>query len=98
MGLSTYPVYTGAAGRPFFIFMAKPNKPLFYLQIVDEGGVVANLPGGGPLEASLIDLIANTIMAKGVGFFRTSTHVEKDVRDGVKEAIMSLKHKTVQLV
>lgn len=77
--------------------MAK-HDPLFWLQIVDGDGVVARLPGGGHLEAQLIDLIANTIVAKGVGLMRTEANVEQKIREGTQEAIMSLKRKTIQLV
>lgn len=77
--------------------MAK-NEPLFWIQIVDKEGVVAKLPGGGALEAELIDLIANTIVAKGVGLLRSEATVNQRIREGTKEAIMSLKRKTIQLV
>lgn len=77
--------------------MAK-NEPMFWLQIVDKNGVVAKLPGGGALEAEIIDLIANTVIAKGVGFMKTQTEVERKIREGTQEAIMSLKRKTIQLV
>lgn len=77
--------------------MAK-NEPVFWLQIVDKNGVIAKLPGGGELEAEIIDLIANTVIAKGVGFLRTEADVERKIREGTQEAIMSLKRKTIQLV
>jgi hypothetical protein len=72
--------------------------PVFLLQIVHvPDGQTARLPGGGPLEANLVDLIARYIMAKGVSF-KTKAHVEKDVRLGIAEAILSLKAETAKIV
>lgn len=72
------------------------GSPLFLLQIVEAGGnrVVASVPGGGTLEVDLIDACARAIVARGVGVFRTTAHVEKDIRDGIAEAIMGLKDQT----
>jgi len=74
------------------------NEPVFYLQIADKDGKVVHLPGGGNLEANLIDLCATSILAKGVGFLRSSKHVEQDIRDGLKDALMGLKAQTIKLV
>lgn len=74
------------------------TKPEFYLQIVDKDGVVATFPGGGPLEAQLIDDIAHAAVSKGVGFFKTEATVEKAIRDAAREVIRALKRKTIQLV
>jgi hypothetical protein len=85
---------TGHSQGWLFLFMAQPT---FFLQIVDRSGKVAHLPGGGQLEADLIDLVTTVVMAKGVGLFKTSKHVEQDIRDGMKEALMGLKAQTVTL-
>jgi hypothetical protein len=71
-------------------------NPLFLLQIVEVGGprAVAQIPGGGALEADLIDICTRTILSKGVGLFKTEAHVEQDIRDGLAEAIMGLKAQT----
>lgn len=43
-----------------------PKFPL-KLQIVDSEGVVLELPGGGPLEADLIQACTDAVLARGVG-------------------------------
>ena len=74
------------------------STPLFYLQIVSaHDGVVAKLPGGGALETDLTDLFVQHIMAKGVSW-KTRGHVEKDVRHGITDAIMSMKAQTKLIV
>jgi hypothetical protein len=77
-----------------------PLGPLFLIQIVHAGGdgAVAKIPGGGQLEADLTELFVSHILSKGVGFLRTQGHVEKDIRDGIKDAIMSLKQQTTHIV
>jgi len=70
------------------------NQPLYFLQIVDRQGIVARIPGGGSLEADLTSLITQHIMSRGVGFLKSSAHVEQDIRDGIREAIMGLKMQT----
>jgi hypothetical protein len=73
----------------------EPGHPLFLLQIVDaETGVVARLPGGGALEADLVDLIVREVVRRGVGWFRSTAHVEQDIKDGTTAAIYSLKDHT----
>ena len=73
------------------------GQPLFLIQIVRiADGAVAQIPGGGPLEANFIDLCTHHIMAKGVGF-KTSKHVRQDVHDGIKDAIMSMKEQTTSI-
>jgi hypothetical protein len=75
-------------------------SPLFLLQIIEAGGnrVVAQVPGGGALEAEIIELCTRAIVARGVGLFKTSAHVEQDIRDGIAEAIMGLKDQTRYIV
>lgn len=74
------------------------GEPVFYIQIVHVGtGAVARVPGGGRLEADLTNLFVRYIMAKGVGFFKTEKHVEQDVRDGIKDAIMAMKQQTTAI-
>jgi len=68
--------------------------PLYHLQIVStRDGTVANVPGGGRLETNLIDLFTHYIMSKGVGW-RSSKHVEADIRDGIHDAIWAMKEQT----
>lgn len=74
------------------------GRPLFLIQIVrTEDGAVATIPGGGPLEANLIELIVSHIMSKGV-VLKTRRHIEQDIRDGIRDAIMSMKEQTKNLV
>ncbi len=75
----------------------RSNAPLFYLQIIDADGVVAQMPGGGPLELALIESCVSAIVARGVGVGRTSAHVAADIRAGIAEALMSLKRQTTAL-
>jgi hypothetical protein len=73
------------------------NRPLFIIQIVrTEDGAVARIPGGGPLEANLTELIVSHVMSKGVNW-KSRKHVEQDVREGVKDAIMSMKEQTTHI-
>jgi hypothetical protein len=74
------------------------SEPVFYLQIVDKDGVIARFPGGGKLESDLIDLCTKEIIGRPVGVFRTTAVVERAIRDGLKDAIMSLKAHTRRLV
>ncbi len=77
--------------------MAIIGRPLFLIQIVRvEDGAVATIPGGGPLEANLTELIVSHIMGKGV-ILKTRKHIEQDVREGIKDAIMSLKEQTAKI-
>jgi hypothetical protein len=69
----------------------KMPSPPFYLQISDEHGVIIRTRAGGKHEADLIDLCVQNIMPRGVGVFRTSKHVEQDIRDGIAAAIYGLK-------
>ena len=75
------------------------TKPLFHLAVVHaHDGKVAQIPGGGPLEADLVELITAHVLSRGVGFFKTTKHVEKDIKDGVRAALMSLKEQTKFIV
>lgn len=74
------------------------SNPVFYLQIVNRNGIVVNLPGGGPLEADLIELIIMHVVAKGVGFWKTEKQVTQALKDGIKDAIFSLKDQTKYVV
>jgi hypothetical protein len=76
------------------------GAPVFLLQIVenDSQRKIAQIPGGGPLEADLIELCVTSIMARGVGVLRGEAHVEQDIRIGMQEALMSLKDQTRFLV
>lgn len=67
------------------------NYPGFLLQIVRPNGTVIRLPAGGKLETDLIALCVQFITARGVGVFRTTTHVAADIRQGMAEALMAYK-------
>lgn len=72
--------------------------PVFFLQIVDKDGQVAHLPGGGPLEVNLIDLVTKMILTKGVGLLKTQSQVESAIRAGFNEVLTGLKNQTISLV
>lgn len=73
------------------------GRPLFLIQIVrTEDGAVATIPGGGPLEANLTTLITSHIMSKGV-VLKLRKHIENDIREGIRDAIMSMKEQTAQI-
>lgn len=75
------------------------TTPMFYLQIVDGDGRVATLPGGGRLEADLIELCVKSIAAtQSLGYFVSQTAVEQAIRNGMVEAIRTLKRQTRELV
>lgn len=70
------------------------GRPRFLIQIVDtEDGATARIPGGGALEANLVELIVTHVMNKGVTW-KPWKHVESDIREGVRDAIMSMKEQT----
>ena len=73
------------------------SEPCFYLQIVDKEGRIAHFPGGGAMEIDLIEKVTTAILVKGVGFGRTSAHVEQDIRDGFQEVMLELKKQTIQI-
>lgn len=78
--------------------MGITGRPLFLLQIVDtEDGSVARLPAGGTLEQNLTELFVSHIVAKGISF-RSKKHVEQDIREGIYDAIMSMKKQTMHAV
>lgn len=68
----------------------KPSPP-FYIQITDANGVVVRTRQGGKHEADLKALLKKEIIKLGVGFGRTEAHVEKDIDDGIENAIASLR-------
>lgn len=70
----------------------KPSPP-FHLQITDANGVVVRTRYGGKHEQDLIEAFVSKCLEKGVGFFRTQAHVEKDLRDAITEVIADLKVK-----
>lgn len=73
--------------------------PIFRLQIVDERDQVVVSPfAAGRLEIDLIEACVTAILAKGVGLARTQAHVAQDIRDGMREAIQTLKEGTRPLV
>lgn len=68
-------------------------SPPFYLQLADADGVIIRTRCGGKQEADLIESIVRKVLEKGVGFFKTSNHVENDLREGIKDAILAIKVK-----
>lgn len=67
--------------------------PPFMLQIVDQDGVVIRTAAGGRHEVDFISSCVDKIMPLGVGVFKTSKHVEADIRQGIKDAIHAIKVK-----
>ena len=63
---------------------------MFKLQIAFPDGRVVQFPAGGPIEAELVELIVSEVIKGGVGF-KTTAHVEADIRDGVKTALYKFK-------
>lgn len=69
-----------------------PSK--YLLQIVHRtSGEVVQFEPGLSTEINFIDDCVQRILSKGVGVFRTNKHVEQDIRDGINEAVHSLKLK-----
>jgi hypothetical protein len=68
------------------------SEPLFLIQIVHVGSeVVAKMPGGGRLEADFIDLVVAHIKKKNNGYLVSGAQVEQNVKEGIVDAINSLK-------
>lgn len=79
------------------------SDPLFYLQIVDRKDHVVRLPGGGRLEANLVELCVSAILplvkenvieicveetkAYGVGWFKSEAKVEQAIRAGLNTVL-----------
>jgi hypothetical protein len=70
-------------------------RPVFWLQIVDEDGVVVHLPGGGTLEQDLIGACVAAVSEKRIGLWVSQATVAARVREGIAEAIMALKQQTI---
>jgi hypothetical protein len=71
------------------------STPLFYLQIANvTTGDVVTLPGGGKLEADLIEACTTEALKRGVGFFRTEAHVREAIKEGFVAVISNLKRET----
>lgn len=51
-----------------------------FIQIIDDNG------NPDPIK-SLADTLVEAILTKGVGFFRTESHVEKDIRTAVEDLL-----------
>lgn len=75
----------------------------FFLQIVYPNGETVRFPGGGnpprdhTLEADLIEIITKDIVSRGVGLFRTTAHVELDIREGIRKALQDFKDLTAKV-
>lgn len=70
----------------------KPLPP-FFIQITDANGLVVRTRYGGKHERDLIEAIVAKCLEKGVGFFRTESHVAQDLREAITEVIYDLKIK-----
>lgn len=67
---------------------------IYKMQIIHaESNTVVEFEPGREIECDFIVDCVERIIAKGVGVFRTSAHVEQDVKDGIQEAIFALKSK-----
>ena len=66
----------------------------YLLQIIsrDSGDVIQFEPGLST-EINFIDDIVTRTIAKGVGLFKSKTHVETDLRTAIGEALYELKSK-----
>lgn len=78
------------------------SHQIFLLQIVhaeEPYDVVRRGPGGvgGALEVDLRESITRAVLKRGVGVFKTEAVVAKALDEGITEAIMDLKQKTVGL-
>lgn len=71
---------------------------VFWLQVVDQNGVVAKskFDMGGRIERDLIQACTDAIVKKGVGLFKTEAQVKQAIRDGITEAIRELKYEAVK--
>lgn len=66
----------------------------FRLRIITEhNDKVVEFEPGLAAEIDFVDECVSHILAKGVGLFHTSAHVEQDIRDGIEEVIYGLKAK-----
>lgn len=66
----------------------------FKMQILDSiTGDLVEWEPGLRIESEFITDCVSRILAKGVGMFRTSDHVGKDISNGIEEAILDLKRK-----
>lgn len=64
----------------------------YRLQILDpEGEVAATWVPGSSSEVELIQTIADKVVEKGVGVFRTEAHVRADVVTAIAEVLYALK-------
>lgn len=72
------------------------GESVFLLQIVENNPsrTVATIPAGGPLEADIIELCVKEIVSRGVGLFRSESHVTQDIRDGIRAAFLAIKDQT----
>jgi hypothetical protein len=69
-----------------------PSK--YLMQVLDrKTGEVVQFEPGLSVEREFVDDCVAKIVSLGVGFFRTSAHVEQDVRDGIEQVIHELKAK-----
>ena len=63
----------------------------YRIQIIRADQKPVDLIPGGHAERDLVKAIVDTVMEKGVGFWRTETHVKQAVEDAIQEVIRDLK-------
>lgn len=79
-------------GRPFFFEPTMTSH--FRMQIVDtRTGDVVEWEPGLKVETDFIEDIIVRTRLRGVGLFKTTQHVENDLRVALDEAIFDLKRK-----
>ena len=73
-------------------------KRLFYLQIVNaHTGEIARFMDR-QMEVDFLNEAVSTILAKGVGVFRTQAQVETAIREGLDDTIHALKSQTKEII
>lgn len=73
-------------------------EPVFRLKLVYADGSELLFDGGGVFERDLISACQEAVIRRGVGFGRTEAHVAQDIKDGITEAIMSLKRESLRVI
>ena len=67
----------------------------FRVCIAREDGDPVYLVPGGLGERDLEEAIVNKILSKGVGFWRTESHVRKSIEAGLDEVLHELKAEVI---
>jgi hypothetical protein len=68
----------------------------FRIRIEDIiNGRAAHIIAGGKGEQDLVDAITDAVISRSVGMLRTTAQVERAVREGIEEVLLSLKQEVV---